>query len=276
MQDEASGSDSEDDDVAPSTDLLPDEGVLPQGMGGDVEFDGEDLRRLRSWVEGLPRGRSRSERALLNLQDVSLLQGGTVCIIRGRGEVEMGSADIDMEGQDVSWESGLRSLERCFRNRNDWDSMRLWELVPEGCRGFVGGTPSVSITEAQTRFVPRSIWRPLRLSRTSRACCVGCFCFDLESRENFDRQVRQWSRGTQEGTLQSWRYKKEKVHQFVFRCHSCGLNEEPDELWRGMFPQNERGCVGRSVGWEVSFRVFIYAAILSRISLSVHSRFTKH
>ena len=257
--------DTSDDDfrTPATTDVLPDSSVLPQNEGGNVEYDGEDFRRLRAWLDTLPGGRTRSERSLLNLQDRTLLQGGSVGVLRGVGEAELGSAEVDLDGFDVDWESDLRSLEQRFARQDDWTGIRLWELIPEGCRGFLGRTPSTGVAEAGSRLIPRSIWRPPVLRRTSQTLCVGCLCVDLAERESYIRQVRRWSRGVTEGTLQSWRHKRERVNHFTFRCHTCGLSDNPTPLWRGLLSQTERGCSGQSEGWEASFRVFVSASIPS-------------
>ena len=268
--------DADEDDAEPQDETLFDVLILP-GFNSLPDFDisgssyeGDDHLRLRSWLEELPRGRSRSERSLLEVQDVSLVQGGRVCVIRGNGSAEMGSAALDLDGFDTDWEDDLRRLQRSFEGRLNWSGVRLWELLPEGCQAFLGRMPIAVTPETQTRLVPRTIWTNPVLRRTSVARCVGCLCVDLEAREVYNRQRLRWIRGSMAGTLQSWRHRTERIHHFGFRRHSCGLGIYPNETWRGVFSQTERGCRGGNVGWEITFRAFIYAAIPSGFPHSVY------
>ena len=242
---------------------LPDINSLPRYAVVGSTYEGEDFLRLRRWLSELPRGRCRSERSLLQLQDISLIQGGTINIIRGNGITEMGSANVDLDGLDVDWERDLNGLASTFRNRQNWSGVRLWELLPEGCQPLLGRMPIGVTPEIQTRSVPRSTWRPPILRRTSAGGCVGCLCVELEGREVYDRERHSWAQHSRSGTLQSWRHRQDRVHQFIFRRHSCALGIHPLEVWRGILSQTERGCRGGAVGWEVTFRAFIHAAIPS-------------
>ena len=194
---------SDNEEVSSSNDLLPNVNLLPRSEIGTVEFSGEDFLRLSVWLEGFPRGRALSERSLLSLQDNSQLQGGSVAMLRGDGIVEIGMAEVDLEGFDIDWEEDLVAIEEQFATQEDWSGVRLWELLPAGYRGFLGRAPVGVIPEAQTKLVPRTVWRPVALRTTPTSRCVGCLCVELEARATYEAMQHQWSKWAKEKKLQS-------------------------------------------------------------------------
>ena len=164
---------------------------LPQSLPGEVLLAGEDFSRLREWVEGLPVSRAASEPALYPLQDISLVQGGRVGIVRGSGVGELGSAAVDEDGNRIDWSVEVGVVLDWARAQQSWADIELSELMPRGSQRLFGEEEIGDVTyQARIDLIPRSIWRPRRLTRTTRVRCAGCLCVDLESRSVEEERLR--------------------------------------------------------------------------------------
>ena len=179
------GSDAEEEDPSffPPVGWIPDLACLPRPEGENVFLAREDYSRLREWRLRLPRGRSPYELSLYPLlQDMSLLQGDTVGIIRGEGMAELGSATVDIDGNVIDWDAEVDEVLEWAREQNDWSDIELSDLLPMGCRRLLREGEDGEVAQARIDLIPRAIWKPAQLTRTSSERCAGCLCMDLESR----------------------------------------------------------------------------------------------
>ena len=173
------GSDAEEEDPSffPPAGWIPDVACLPQPEGENVFLAGEDYSRLREWLLRLPRGRSPCEPSLYPLQDTSLLQGGTVGIIRGEGTAELGSATVDIDGNVMDWDAEVDEVLEWAREQNDWSNIELSDLLPMGCRRLLKEGEDGEVGQARIDLIPRAIWKPAQLTRTSSERCAGMFMY---------------------------------------------------------------------------------------------------
>ena len=258
------GSDAEEDEpsVLPPGSWVPSLADLPQSSSGEVLLAGEDFSRIREWVAGLPLGRAASEPSLYPLQHVSLVQGGRVGIVRGAGVSELGSAAVDDDGNRIDWPEEVEEVVNWARSQTSWAEIDLSDLMPRGSQRLFGEEEMGDVThQARTDLIPRSIWRPVRLTRTTQMRCAGCLCVDLESRSVEEARLRTWTHSVRVRETQAWRRRHESVRQLVFRRHTCGYGRLPAGHWHGLLLSEQENVRGGTAGWEARFRVLLTAAI---------------
>ena len=213
-------------------------------------------------MEELPRGRAASEPSLYPLQDVSLLQGGRVGVVRGAGVSELGSAAVNDDGNRIDWSGEVEEVVSWARTQTFWAGIELSDLMPRGSQRLFGEEEMGDVTnQARIDLIPRSIWRPVRLTRTSRMRCAGCLCVDLESRSVEEERLRTWTHSVRVRETQAWRRRHESVRQLVFRRHTCGYGRLPAGHWHGSLLTEQENVRGGTASWEARFRVLLTAAI---------------